>query len=156
MELDYFIIDLPPGTGDAQLSLVQSIQLSGGVIVTLPQAISLEDASRGLQMFNQLNVPILGVIENMSFLELPDGQRMEVFGSGGGQKLADEANTALLGKIPMAPDVRIGGDTGKPVLVSEPESKVAQEIRNIAEQLAAKLSVAAMEKKPGIKLDIVG
>ena len=87
-ELDYLVIDLPPGTGDAQLSLAQSVPLSGGVIVTLPQDVSLEDASRGLYMFRELNVPIIGVVENMSYLEMPDGTRMDVFGTGGGQKLA--------------------------------------------------------------------
>src|SRR5512136_1600157 len=89
-ELDYLVIDLPPGTGDAQLSLAQSIPLSGGLIVTLPQAVSLEDAQRGLEMFRELNVPIMGVVENMSYLELPDGTQMDVFGTGGGEQLARE------------------------------------------------------------------
>jgi ATP-binding protein involved in chromosome partitioning len=89
-ELDYLIVDLPPGTGDAVLSLTQSLPLSGGVIVTLPQQVSLEDARRGMEMFRQLNVPILGVVENMSYLELPDGTRMDIFGSGGGEKLAEQ------------------------------------------------------------------
>ncbi len=119
-ELDYLVIDLPPGTGDAQLSLVQSIPLSGGVIVTLPQEVSLEDASRGLEMFRQLNVPILGVVENMSYLELPDGTRMDIFGMGGGQKLANSAGVPFLGSIPIDPDVRSGGDLGKPIVAFNP------------------------------------
>ena len=85
-ELDYLIIDLPPGTGDAQLSLAQSIPLSGGVIVTLPQKVSIEDARRGLEMFRTMEIPVLGIVENMSYLELPDGSRMDVFGQGGGER----------------------------------------------------------------------
>jgi ATP-binding protein involved in chromosome partitioning len=100
-ELDYLIIDLPPGTGDAGLSLAQSLPLSGGVIVTLPQQVSLEDARRGLEMFRQLDVPVLGVVENMSYLELPDGKHMDIFGSGGGERLAKETDTPFLGAIPI-------------------------------------------------------
>ncbi len=154
-EMDYLIIDLPPGTGDAQLSLAQSIPISGGVIVTTPQAVSLEDASRGLYMFKQLDIPILGVIENMSFLELPDGQIMEIFGSGGGEALANEAKTEFFGKIPLTTDVRIGGDTGNPIVVSQPDSKAAKALKKISELIAAKLSVAALVKNPGIQLEVV-
>jgi ATP-binding protein involved in chromosome partitioning len=111
-ELDYLVIDLPPGTGDAGLSLAQSLPLSGGVIVTLPQQVSLDDARRGLEMFRQLNVPILGVVENMSYLELPDGTRMDVFGTGGGERLAKEAGVPFIGAIPMDPAVRSGGGHG--------------------------------------------
>src|SRR5687767_9563272 len=107
-ELDYLIIDLPPGTGDASLSLAQALPLSGVVIVTLPQAVSIEDASRGLEMFRTLNVPILGVVENMSYLTLPDGSKMDVFGQGGGEQLAKSADVPFLGSIPMNPNVRIG------------------------------------------------
>ena len=100
-ELDYLIIDLPPGTGDAALSLAQSLPLSGGVIITLPQQVSQEDARRGLEMFRQLDVPVFGVVENMSYLELADGTRMDIFGTGGGEKLAKEANTPFIGAIPL-------------------------------------------------------
>ncbi len=148
-ELDYLVIDLPPGTGDAQLSLIQSIQLSGGVIVTLPQAVSLEDASRGLEMFRQLNVPILGVVENMSYLELPDGTRMDVFGMGGGQKLAESSHVPYLGSIPLDPIVRVGGDMGQPVVLSAPDSAPAKALRSLAERLAARLSVAAYQSAAG-------
>lgn len=154
-DLDYLVIDLPPGTGDAQLSLAQSIPISGGLIVTMPQAVSIEDASRGLYMFKQLDVPILGVVENMSYLELPDGQLMEIFGNGGGEALAKEANTTFFGKIPLSPDVRLGGDSGKPIVVSQPESKAALALRNVAQQLAAKLSVLALEKQSTIQMEIV-
>lgn len=154
-ELDYLVIDLPPGTGDAQLSLAQSIPITGGVIVTMPQAVSIEDASRGLYMFKQLDIPILGVIENMSFLELPNGELMEIFGNGGGEKLALEANTTFFGKIPLSPDVRSGGDQGKPIVVTNPDSKAAQALRNITEQIAAKLSVAALDGNKGIQFEVI-
>jgi ATP-binding protein involved in chromosome partitioning len=146
-ELDYMVIDLPPGTGDAGLSLAQSLPLSGGLIVTLPQQVSLEDARRGLEMFRQLDVPVLGVVENMSYLELPDGTRMDVFGTGGGERLAREAGVPFIGAIPMDPAVRAGGDTGHPVVISSPDSAVARALRAITENVAARISVAAINKK---------
>lgn len=155
-ELDYLIIDLPPGTGDAQLSLAQSLPLSGGVIVTLPQAVSLEDASRGIQMFNELNVPILGVVENMSYLEMPDGTRVDVFGQGGGEKLASATQSVFLGAIPMDPNVRIGGDNGQPIVFSDPESAAGKALRLIAEQVAARLSVEAYKNQSSVKIEMVG
>lgn len=154
-ELDYLIIDLPPGTGDASLSLAQSMPLSGAVIVTLPQLVSLEDAGRGLNMFKTLEVPILGIIENMSYLELPDGTRMDIFGTGGGESLAQATDTPFLGKVPIDQNVRIGGDTGKPIVVSHPDSPVAKALREIAEGLAAKVSVAALSGKNEIPISIV-
>lgn len=154
-ELDYLIIDLPPGTGDAQLSLAQSIPLSGGVIVTLPQQVSLEDASRGLAMFRELNVPVLGVVENMSYLELPDGHRMDIFGSGGGQKLADAAGVPFIGTIPIDPAVREGGDAGIPIVISRPDSPAAKSLEGIAEQLAALISVAALNGGSGVSINMV-
>ena len=154
-ELDYLIIDLPPGTGDASLSLAQALPLSGAVIVTLPQLVSLEDASRGLNMFKKLDVPILGIIENMSYLELPDGSRMDVFGGGGGEQLAVGTQTPFLGQVPMDPNVRIGGDSGKPILVSHPESPVANALREIAENLAARVSVAALGGQKEVPITII-
>jgi ATP-binding protein involved in chromosome partitioning len=145
-ELDYLIIDLPPGTGDASLSLAQILPLSGVVIVTLPQAVSIEDASRGLNMFKTLEVPILGVIENM---------RGEFFGSGGGEDLARIAKVPFLGAVPMEPSVRIGGDTGEPVIVSKPDSLAAKAFQSIAGQVAARISVEALSQKstPIIKIE---
>jgi ATP-binding protein involved in chromosome partitioning len=154
-ELDYLIIDLPPGTGDAALSLAQALPLSGAVIVTLPQLVSLEDASRGLNMFKQLEVPILGVVENMSYLDMPDGTRMDLFGSGGGESLAKATDTTFLGKIPIDQNVRIGGDTGKPIVVSYPESAVAKSIQEISQKIAAKASVAAMTASNALPINIV-
>lgn len=145
-ELDYLIIDLPPGTGDAALSLAQSLPLSGGVIVTLPQQVSLDDARRGLEMFRQLDVEIIGVIENMSYLELTDGTHLDVFGSGGGQRLAQEAGVPFIGAIPMDPEVRKGGDAGAPVVIANPDSSVAKAFQAIAEDIAAKISVAAVRQ----------
>jgi ATP-binding protein involved in chromosome partitioning len=155
-ELDYLIVDLPPGTGDAALSLAQSLPLSGGVIVTLPQQVSLDDARRGLEMFRQLDVNIFGVVENMSYLELPDGTRMDVFGTGGGEKLAAEAGVPFIGAIPMDPAVRTGGDSGVPVTVSDPDSPVAQALSQVAMDLAAKVSVAAVQGPNFIPINIVG
>jgi ATP-binding protein involved in chromosome partitioning len=145
-ELDYLIIDLPPGTGDAPLSLAQSIPLSGVVIVTLPQSVSLEDASRGLEMFRALEVPILGVIENM---------RGEFFGAGGGEDLARLAGVPFLGAVPMESVVRVGSDTGEPVIVSRPDSESAQALRSAAEQVAARVSVEALSQKQSPTINVV-
>ncbi len=154
-ELDYLIIDLPPGTGDASLSLAQALPLSGAVIVTLPQLVSLEDAGRGLNMFKTLEVPILGIVENMSYLELPDGTHMDIFGTGGGEELARVTETAFLGNIPIDQNVRIGGDTGKPIVVSFPDSPVAKALTEIAQKIAAKVSVAALSGKNELPINIV-
>jgi ATP-binding protein involved in chromosome partitioning len=145
-ELDYLIIDLPPGTGDASLSLAQMLPLSGVVIVTLPQAVSLEDASRGLSMFQTLEVPILGVVENM---------RGEFFGSGGGEDLARVAKVPFLGAVPMELSVRVGGDSGEPVVVSRPDSEAAKALQSIAEQVAARVSVEALNQKKAPTINVV-
>jgi ATP-binding protein involved in chromosome partitioning len=155
-ELDYLLVDLPPGTGDAALSLAQSLPLSGGIIVTLPQQVSLDDARRSLEMFRQLDVPIFGVVENMSYLELPDGTRMDIFGAGGGQKLATAAGVSFIGSIPMNSSVREGGDSGMPVVISSPESNVSQALIAIAKDIAAKISVAAVQGSNFIPINIIG
>ncbi len=149
-ELDYLVIDLPPGTGDAPLSVAQSLPLSGGVIVTLPQQVSLDDARRGLEMFRHLEVPVFGVVENMSYLEMPDGSRMDVFGTGGGERLAQEAEVPFIGSIPLDPAVRQGGDAGEPVVIANPESPVSIALERIAEDIAAKISVAAMRQQSNV------
>lgn len=154
-ELDYLIVDLPPGTGDAALSLAQALPLSGAIIVTLPQLVSIEDASRGLEMFRKLEVPILGVIENMSYLDLPDGTRMDIFGSGGGEQLAQATETNFLGKVPIDQNVRIGGDSGKPVVVSDPDSPVAEALKGISQKVAAQVSIAALSSKNEMPINIV-
>ncbi|HSR47520.1 MAG TPA: Mrp/NBP35 family ATP-binding protein [Anaerolineales bacterium] len=154
-ELDYLIVDLPPGTGDAPLSLAQTLPLSGGLIVTLPQQVSLDDARRGLEMFRTMDVAILGVVENMSYLELPDGTRHDIFGSGGGERLAREAGVPFLGQIPMDARVRIAGDGGRPVVVAEPDSPVAQAMTALARSLAATLSVRSFQQSNVIPLSMV-
>ncbi|HJS18773.1 MAG TPA: Mrp/NBP35 family ATP-binding protein [Anaerolineales bacterium] len=154
-ELDYLIVDLPPGTGDAALSLAQALPLSGAVIVTLPQLVSLEDANRGLNMFRTLEVPILGIIENMSYLELPDGTRMDIFGSGGGEQLAQGTGANFLGKVPIDQDVRIGGDSGRPIVVSNPDSAAANALVMMAQKIAAQVSVAALSAKNELPINIV-
>ena len=155
-ELDYLVIDLPPGTGDAGLSLAQSLPLSGGIIVTLPQQVSLDDARRGLEMFRQMNVPIFGIVENMSYLELPDGTRMDVFGTGGGERLAAESGVPFIGSIPMDPAVREGGDIGVPVTISQPDSPVFLALNAVAMDVAAKISVAAVQNNDFIPITMVG
>jgi ATP-binding protein involved in chromosome partitioning len=154
-ELDYLIVDLPPGTGDAALSLAQALPLSGVIIVTLPQLVSLEDASRGLQMFRTLEVPILGIIENMSYLDLPDGTRMDIFGSGGGEQLAQSSGSTFLGKVPIESSVREGGDNGKPIVVLKPDSPAAQSMRDIAGKVAARLSVSALGGANELLINII-
>ncbi len=143
-ELDYLIIDMPPGTGDVQLSLAQTTPMSGGVIITLPQKVSIDDARRGAEMFRQLRVPLMGIVENMSYLELPDGKRMEVFGSGGGISLSKEFGVPLIGSIPLEAQVRAGSDAGKPIVLSHPDSASAQAFKAIAGELALMASVAAL------------
>src|SRR5205085_2116252 len=125
-ELDYLVVDLPPGTGDAQLTLTQKVELSGAVIVTTPQDVSLIDARKGLQMFREVRVPVLGIVENMSYFVGDDGKRYEIFRHGGGRKLAAEANTQFLGEIPIDPRVAECGDTGDPIGHRHPDSPIAQ------------------------------
>jgi ATP-binding protein involved in chromosome partitioning len=140
-DLDYLIVDLPPGTGDVQLSLVQTVPLSGGVIVTMPQQVSFDDAARAASMFKKMEVPILGVVENMSFLEMEDGSRRRIFGEGGGENLARVAGAPLLASIPIDEKIREGGDQGGPVVVSEPESAGAKALIAMAQSVAARMSM---------------
>ncbi|HEU5171524.1 MAG TPA: Mrp/NBP35 family ATP-binding protein [Gemmatimonadales bacterium] len=134
--LDYFIVDLPPGTGDAQLSLVQSTHVSGAVIVTTPQEVAVGDALRGARMFERVGVPVLGVVENMSGYTDPDtGRRIEFFASGGGRRLAEELGVPLLGEVPLQPRLAEHADAGRPVVVAEPDSPAAVTLRAIADVL---------------------
>jgi ATP-binding protein involved in chromosome partitioning len=144
-DLDYLIVDLPPGTGDVQLSLVQTIPPTGGIIVTTPQAVSFDDAYRALNMFEKLEIPILGIVENMSYLKLPDGSVMMLFGEGGGLKLAGLSGTQLLGCVPMETIVRIGGDEGRPIVVASPNSEASLIMKGIAQAVAAAISVKTAE-----------
>lgn len=142
-ELDYLIVDLPPGTGDAQLSLAQSVPLTGSIIVTGPQEVSVADARRGAMAFKRLEVPIIGVIENMSG---------EVFGTGGGQRAAQLLAVEYLGQVPLDPRVRIGGDTGAPIVVAAPESEAARAIRDLARKIAARISVMTLTPDPELRI----
>ena len=133
---DYLVIDLPPGTGDAQLSLAQTAPLSGGVIVTTPQDVALIDVKRGILMFQKLNIPVIGIVENMSYLDIPGNDApLDIFGRGGGKKMAEKFNVPYLGEIPIDPEIRIGGDTGKPIVESNPESKAAKAFMEIADKV---------------------
>lgn len=138
-ELEILLIDLPPGTGDAQLSLVQTIPLEGAVIVTTPQPAAFNVARRGARMFDKVNVPVMGVVENMSYLEGPDGDRQTLFGEGGGAEVAASLECALFGQIPLDPSIREGSDQGIPIVISDPESAAAQEFMKIARQILEKL-----------------
>jgi ATP-binding protein involved in chromosome partitioning len=144
-ELDYLIVDLPPGTGDVQLSLVQTVPLSGGVIVTTPQQVSFDDAARAVSMFNKMEVPVLGIVENMSYLELEDGSLRRLFGEGGGEQLAGMAGVPLLANIPIEERVRAGGDQGTPVVISDPKSRSAQVLIGLAMSVAARMSMVNLE-----------
>jgi ATP-binding protein involved in chromosome partitioning len=139
--LDYMVIDLPPGTGDAQLSLAQSVPLTGAVIVTQPQEVALGDALRGLAMFEQLNVAIIGVVENMSG---------DLFGQGGGEQLADQRGVPFLGSVPLDSQVRIGGDDGTPVVSSHPDSETAVALTKVAQEVAMRVSVLAAQQDDDI------
>jgi len=138
-ELEILLVDMPPGTGDAQLSLVQTISLEGAVIVTTPQPAAFNVARRGARMFDKVNVPILGVVENMSYLESPNGDRQTLFGEGGGAEIAKSLETELFGQIPLDPAIREGSDRGIPIVISDPDSPAAQEFTKIARQILQKL-----------------
>ncbi|MCL4511544.1 MAG: iron-sulfur cluster carrier protein ApbC [Bacteroidetes bacterium] len=154
-DLDYMIFDLPPGTGDVQLTLVQTIPLTGAVIVTTPQDVSLADVRRGIRMFQKVNVPIFGVVENMSYYICSHcGHREEIFSNGGGRKTAEKFSVPFLGEIPIYTPIRIGGDTGKPIVLMEPESEQAQLIQSVARRLAAQVSITNMSATDKPKIEI--
>jgi ATP-binding protein involved in chromosome partitioning len=140
--LDYLVVDLPPGTGDVAISLAQLVPLTGAVVVTTPQAVSLSDVGRAVEMFRRLEVPVLGVVENMSGFVCPHcGRETAIFGEGGGRQLAERMGVPFLGRIPLDPRVREGGDAGRPLVIAHPDSPAAQAMRDIARQIAARISV---------------
>src|SRR4051812_24267864 len=152
-ELDFLVIDLPPGTGDAQLTLTQTCPLSGAVIVTTPQDVSLIDARKGLEMFRQVRVPVLGIIENMSYFVGEDGKRYEIFRHGGGKKLADEAGVNFLGEVPIDPRVAECGDQGEPIVHRYSDSPVARAYRALSETVARELDKGGQQPGlPGLQL----
>jgi ATP-binding protein involved in chromosome partitioning len=146
-ELDYMIVDLPPGTGDAPLSLVQTFSPTGVIVVTQPQEVAVADALRSIAMFETLNVPILGVVENMTG---------EFFGEGGGEKLAEQRGVPFLGRVPMEASVRKGGDYGRPVVISSPDSPAGQAFYQLAQNVAARASVLMLQNADVIPLNVIG
>ena len=145
-ELDYLIVDMPPGTGDVQLSLAQLVPVQGAVLVTTPQEVALIDVRRALRMFETVAVPVLGVVENMSYFIAPDtGTRYNIFGEGGGERLANDYGVPFLGSVPMGIEVREGGDRGVPVVIGRPDSPQAQAFRKVAEEVARQVSIEAMK-----------
>ncbi len=146
-QLDYMIVDLPPGTGDAPLSLAQSFPLTGAVIVTQPQDVAVSDALRSVAMFEQLNVPIAGIVENMTG---------DFFGEGGGEKLAEQRNIPFLGRVPLAAAVREGGDYGRPIVMTEPDSPAGEAFQTLAQTVAARISVLMLQSADVIPLNIIG
>jgi ATP-binding protein involved in chromosome partitioning len=144
--LDYLIIDLPPGTGDAPLTMAQTIPVTGIIIVTTPQDVAMNVAVKALGMFSKLNVPIVGVIENMSYLQCPYcSEHISIFGKGGGQKISEKFGIPFLGEIPLSPQIMEGSDKGKPVIVSDPDSIQANALRKVAKTIAGRISVIAAE-----------
>jgi ATP-binding protein involved in chromosome partitioning len=143
-ELDYLFVDMPPGTGDAQLSLVQATQLAGAIIVTTPQEVAVGDALRGVKMFERVTVPVLGIVENMSWFECPHcGKPSPIFGSGGGERLAQEVGLPLLGQIPLYPRIMEGGDSGAPIVVADASSPAARALSAIAQRIAERVGATA-------------
>jgi ATP-binding protein involved in chromosome partitioning len=141
-DLDYLVVDLPPGTSDASMSLAQDVPLAGAVVVSTPQEVALEDATKAVGMFEKLSVPVFGIIENMSYFVCPCcGERTEIFGHGGARAAADEIGLDFLGEVPLEPKVRAGGDEGTPIVVADPEAPAARALTAIAERVAAKVSV---------------
>ena len=141
-ELDYLLIDLPPGTGDAQITIVQESPICGVLMVTTPQQVALSDVRRGIYMFRQVGVPVLGIVENMSYLEDAAGKRTPIFGSGGGEQIAQELSAPLLGQIPLDPRICRGGDEGKPISISQPDSLATQIFNQIAVALSQSFKIA--------------
>jgi ATP-binding protein involved in chromosome partitioning len=147
--LDYLIVDMPPGTGDVALSLSQTVPVAGSIVVTTPQQVSLADSRRAIRMYQKLNIPTLGIIENMSHFVCPNCQHSaDIFGHGGGQKMAEDMNVTFLGRVPIYQPIREGSDTGVPLMLSEPESPAAKAIMATAERVAAEVSIASYKRAP--------
>jgi ATP-binding protein involved in chromosome partitioning len=154
-ELDYLIIDMPPGTGDIALSLSQTVPVAGAIVVTTPQKVSLADTRRAIAMYKKLNIATLGLIENMSYFVCPDCQHeSDIFGHGGGEQMAAELHVPFLGRVPIYQPIREGGDSGVPLVISEPESPAARAFVTAAEKTAAQVSIASYSR-PTIPLTIV-
>lgn len=144
-ELDYLVVDLPPGTGDITLSMAQSVPVAGAVVVTTPQGVSVSDVRKAVMMFRQLNVPVLGAVENMSYFACPHcSERTDIFGHGGGAKMAEELGIPFLGEVPIDTRVRTGGDEGTPIVAAHPDAPAAKALAEVAGKVAAQISIQAM------------
>ncbi|MBX7045788.1 MAG: iron-sulfur cluster carrier protein ApbC [Ignavibacteria bacterium] len=154
--LDYLLFDMPPGTGDIQLTLSQTIPLTGAVMVTTPQEISLADARKGYVMFEKVSVPTLGIIENMSYFQYPDGKKEYIFGEGGGKKMSEEYQVKLLGEIPVNTSIRKGGDEGTPIVLKEPDSDIAKNYNEIVSKLILEVNLfnAKENEVPELEINI--
>ena len=151
--LDYLIVDMPPGTGDVALSLSQTVPVAGAIVVTTPQLVSLSDSRRAVRMYQKLNIPTLGIIENMSYYACPQcGHEADIFGHGGGEHLAQQLEVPFIGRIPIYQPIREGGDNGVPLIVSEPDSVAARAFMAAAERTAAEISIASFARKATIPL----
>ena len=147
-DLDYLIVDMPPGTGDVALSLSQTVPVAGAVVVTTPQVVAVADTRRAIRMYQKLNVPTLGIVENMSYFVCPGcGRESDLFGKGGGERLAGELDVPFLGSVPLHEPIRVGGDTGVPIVVGDPESAPARAFMHVAERAAAQISIASYRPK---------
>ena len=154
-ELDYLVVDLPPGTGDIALSLSQTVPVAGAIVVTTPQSVSLADTLRAVKMYQKLNIPPLGIVENMSYFVCPGcSHESDIFGHGGGEKMAAELNVPFLGRIPIYQPIREGSDAGVPLMISDPESPAARALMGVAERAAAQVSIASYHR-PTIQLTVV-
>jgi ATP-binding protein involved in chromosome partitioning len=152
-DLDYLVIDLPPGTGDVQLSLIQTAPVTGAIVVTTPSEVSLEDARKAVEMFRQVRVDVLGIVENMSYMIVPGtSQRIDVFGEGGGERTAKAMDVPFLGGLPLDPSIRIGGDTGRPVALAGEQDGHGAAFFNIARGVVAGLSASAGTRGPSITI----
>jgi ATP-binding protein involved in chromosome partitioning len=156
VDLDYLVIDLPPGTGDIALSLSQTVPVAGAIVVTTPQQVSLADSRRAVAMYKKLNIPPLGIVENMSHFVCPECQHeSDIFGAGGGERMAAELGVPFLGRVPIYQPIREGGDSGVPLMISEPDSPAARAFMAVAERTAAQLSIASYNRPATIPLTVV-
>lgn len=152
-DLDYLIVDLPPGTGDVALSLIQTAPITGAIVVTTPSEVSLEDGRKAVEMFRQVKIELLGMVENMSFLVAPDGQKIDVFGQGGGRRTAEAMGIPFLGELPLDPKIRVGGDSGRPVALLDESAEQSAPFFAVARAIVARCGAGGVRKAPKISIE---